>query len=416
VTPKFSLLLPTRNRAAILAANLRRLSDAAARVPGGAEIIVADNASADGTPQRVRSEFPQVRLVCLDRNRSTAARNVAAEQATGQFLVMLDDDSYLDAASLRRMSEAFEAEPELACVAARVERARPAGSHEGGGLPGVFIGCGAAVRREVFQELGGYTEDFDYYVEEYEFCLRVWQSGRRVRWYEDIVVLHQRSGENRDFGRIIRLLVRNNLRLWDQYAPPALREAMMLETVERYARIAAKEGAEVGYWQGLTECVHLLNGGADPARASSNGSRGRSLTRGEFDSVYGLEEARGVIRAAYEGAHRRPAMFGRGKGAEQLLDLIAELGLSIPVLFDVDCVTQKGEVVGETWHGVEVLPAEAMSRYAPDLIVVGSLSPGACRDLARQARVASPAVRVVEPVVWATVGESADLASGAGKR
>ena len=401
MTLRFSLLLPTHNRLAVLDANLRRLTAVAGKFPGEVEIVVADNASTDGTPERVAAEYPHVRLIRLEANRSAAARNVAAARASAPILVMLDDDSYLDAESLRRLGRVMEADAELAAVAARVLRTRPPGRHEGGGLPGVFIGCGAAVRRDVFVRLGGYPEDYDYYVEEYDFCLRLCQAGERVRWYEDIVVHHQRSDENRDTDRMVRFLTRNNLRLWDRYAPPELRQEMLLETVERYARIARKEHAQVGYLQGLTESAHLLGSACGPECPRSGPPDSRPLTRGEFDRVYGLDQARAIIRGQCERLGcNRPAMYGRGKGAEQLLSLMAEIGLPVPVVFDPHYVDQSGADSVESWQGVEVLPATALSRYRPDPLVVGSLSPGACRDLARQGRNLCPQVPVIEPVVW----------------
>ena len=401
MTPHFSLLLPTRNRVAVLTANLERLTALAEELGGQVEIIVVDNASTDGTPERVSTEYPQVRLIRLEANRATAARNLAAAQATGPILVMLDDDSYLEAESLRRIGAVMEADPDLACVAARVERTRPPGSHEGGGLPGVFIGCGAAVRHDVFEELGGYPEDYDYYVEEYDFCLRVWQSGGRVRWYEDIVVYHQRSDENRDFDRIIRFLTRNNLRLWERYAPPELGQAMLLETVERYARVARKENAQVGYFQGLAESAHLLGSASEPQGPRSAQPGRRPLTRREFDSVYGLEEARRIIgeQCGALGC-RRPAVYARGKGVEQLLEVMSEAGLSVSVLFDPHYLNPADGEASEWWRGCEVVAATELGRRRPEALVVGSLSPGACRDLAGQARAAFPEVPVIEPVAW----------------
>ena len=100
--PTFSLIIPTRNRADALAENLKRLGAVAAELPDDVEIIVADNASTDRTPDVVADRSPEVQLIRLDENLSTAARNVAAESARGSVLVMLDDDSYLQAPDLLR--------------------------------------------------------------------------------------------------------------------------------------------------------------------------------------------------------------------------------------------------------------------------------------------------------------------------
>ena len=182
--PRFSLIIPSRNRSRTLRENLCRFAS------GGEEVeqIVIDNASTDGSAEMVAREFPHVRLIRLTHNRSTAARNIGAREAQAPILVMLDDDSFPAAGALDRIGRVMEEHPELSCVAARVCRTAPPGVHEGGGLPGVFIGCGAAIRRDVFLEVGGYPEDYGYYVDENVFCVRCLRAGWGVRWYEDIVV------------------------------------------------------------------------------------------------------------------------------------------------------------------------------------------------------------------------------------
>lgn len=406
--PTFSLILPTHNRAEILARNLQRLSAVAAELPDDLEIIVVDNASTDQTDELVERRFPDVRLIRLDRNRSTAARNEAANQARGPILLMLDDDSFIDAQSLRRIARVMRRHPDLHAVAARVCRTTTPARHEGGGLPGVFIGCGAAIRREVFLELRGYPDSYDYYVEEYDLCIRLWQAGGQVRWYEDIVVHHDRTRENRDFNRIVRFLTRNNLRLWDRYAPPELREEMVFETVERYSRIARGENAGVGFLQGLAEAAHVLPSTEnEPSKRSADPRAVRRLNRAEFDHVYGLSEAQRIIAAdCLRLRAKRPAMWGRGKGAEQLVSLLKKLDLPPLVIFDPDpdeCPEERS--VSQDWHGVEVLPAARIVDYRPDVLVVGSLSPGACRDGAAQARRFALQAHVIEPITWARAEE-----------
>ncbi len=52
-----------------------------------------------------------------------------------------------------------------------------------GGVPGVFFNCGAFIRRDAFLNAGGFPIDFDYYVEEYDLCCRLWRDGWRVRFH-----------------------------------------------------------------------------------------------------------------------------------------------------------------------------------------------------------------------------------------
>ena len=60
------------------------------------EIVVVDNASSDGTPERLRAEFPNVRLICNDRNVGfTHANNQAIAASKGDFLLWLNTDTIL---------------------------------------------------------------------------------------------------------------------------------------------------------------------------------------------------------------------------------------------------------------------------------------------------------------------------------
>jgi hypothetical protein len=133
----------------------------------------------------------------------------------------------------------------------------------------------------------------------------------------------------------------------------------------------------------------------------------RRLTRREFDVVYGLDDARRVIEdQCVTMGYEHPAVYGRGKGVEQLLELCDDLGLGIDTLFDPHYVEQTEAYSPERWRGRLVIPPVAAERCRPDVLIVGSLSPGACRDLAREARRAFPNAAIVEPVAWAEAARS----------
>jgi len=376
--PTCSIIIATRNRRDVLLANLEALSSAA---EGLAEIVVVDNASEDGTAKAVTSRFPQVRLVELDHNDYAAARNAGAETARAPYLVMLNDDSLIDRGSLQAIPAAFDLWPNLGafgCLVCRAERpasrgkrASRAESYETGGLPGVFIGCGAAVKRDVMLDLGGYPQDFGSYGEEYDLCCRLWHAGQTVVWFDDIRVTHQRSERGRDANQMLRLLTRNNIRLWDRYAPERRRRAMIEQTVERCGRIARNEGAMVGYEHGLREGRDWIN----------NAGAGRQpLSEQQFRAMFGMNEAEHVLaqRARQLSLHR-VALYGRGKGAEQILECLSELNINAPTVVDPSGA-------GQTWHDRTVVSLDDADRGRPEAIVVGSLSPGAVRNLAAEAR------------------------------
>jgi len=391
--PTCSIIIATRNRKDVLLANLEALSSAA---EGLAEIVVVDNASDDGTARAVTKRFPRVRLIELDHDGYAAARNAGAEAARAPYLVMLDDDSLIDRTSLQAVPAAFDLWPNLGafgCLVSRAKRpvsrgkrASRAESYETGGLPGVFIGCGAAIKRDVMLDLGGYPEDYGYCVEEYDLCCRLWHAGQTVVWFDDIRVTHQRAERGDDADRMLRFLTRNNIRLWDRYAPERRRRAMIAQTVERYARIARNEGAMVGYEHGLREGRDWIN----------NGGVGRQpLSEQRFRAMFGMNEAERVLAQRDRRLSlRRVALYGRGEGAEQILECLDDLRISVPTIIDPSGA-------GQTWHDRTVVSLDDADRGRPEAIIVGSLSPGAVRNLAAEARrlfADLPVIECVSPV------------------
>ena len=358
-----SYIIPTRDRHEDLARTLGRidaLGDHAAI--GGAEVIVADNASAVPVrpPARLESGVG-VRVLRLDRNHGAAARNKAAAMADRacRWLVMLDDDSHpLDGGLCGAL---LDAAPAAGAVQAEIMLSD--GTHEAGGLPEVFIGCGVAIRREVFCKLGGYDASFDYYVEEYDLAARMLRAGYRVDYDRRFRVEHRKVGTGRDFGRILHRLVRNNAWVAQRYAPDEQRLGEIQETLTRYAQIAWREGVSGAYLRGVADLAFTLaRQGREPLSACV------------YDRLTGLAHARAALAAANCCAPLgRCAMVSTGKNGWAVARALEELGAS---------------VVRD--------PAQAQT------LVIGTLSPGPMLDaLALHAGADAPwrGRRVVAP--WA---------------
>lgn len=363
-----SFILPTRDRPERLRATL----DAIASLGdfsglGGAEVLIADNASTPpaSAPQVLSSGVP-VRIIRRERNEGTAARNVAAWNAdpTSRWLVMLDDDSHpLDAGLVDALRQA---PGDVGAVAAEILLPAPTDHprHESGGLPEVFIGCGVALRRDAFLKVGGYDPGFDYYAEEYDLSAKLLLAGYRIVLDRRFRVMHHKVTQHRRFGRIIRRLVRNNGWVAQRYAPEPFRAAELHETIARYARIAWKERAPIGYALGLSELAFTLS-------AQTRSPMPESL----FDRFTGLEHARRGLLAAHQAAPLgRVSIVAEGKNAWAVRRALDEL--AIPTTPD---------------------PAAA------DALVVGTLSPGPLLDALRMTPGTTPGIspRLVAP--WAGV-------------
>lgn len=334
-----SYVLPTFDRPAVLARTVAALG----RLPAhAAELIVADNAST--IPVVLPRTLPNgvlVRVVRCPCNLAAAARNIASQHAdrASDWLVMLDDDSYpLDAGHLTALADQPS---DVGIVAAEVFLPGSPVRHEAGGLPEVHVGCGAAIRAELFRELGGYDPTFDYYAEEYDLAARVLLRGGRVVLDRRFRVLHAKEPSHRRFGRIVGNLVRNNAWTSLRYAPDAHRADDVLHHVLRYGWIACKERALSGYARGV---AGLLAG----ARAQPR----RAMTQDQWDRFTGLAAARAHLQRCHaESALGRVAVVLAGKHAHLVRRAIEEVG---------------GRVIGDAGDA--------------HTLVVGTLSPGPMLD------------------------------------
>lgn len=217
-TAPVTVVVITRDRCAEL---LRTLAE----VRGGdavAGVVVVDNASADGTVDAVRSAFPDVVVVGLDRNRGAAGRNVGVALAETPYVAFADDDSWWAPGSLDEAARVLDAHPDVAVVAATVvvgpgaevdptclEMAcspLPARA----GLPGPsilgFIACGAVVRRTAFLDVGGFDERFGVGGEEALVAIDLARAGWQLCYVPSLTAIHRPSPSRDPAGRRRRVL------------------------------------------------------------------------------------------------------------------------------------------------------------------------------------------------------------------
>lgn len=98
---KLSVIIPAFNAEATLAACLRSVKGT------GAEIIVVDDGSTDGTAS-VATGFPEVIVVRQSNGGVSAARNTGMSRARGEYLVFMDADDTLMENALRLLSKAVD--------------------------------------------------------------------------------------------------------------------------------------------------------------------------------------------------------------------------------------------------------------------------------------------------------------------
>jgi len=212
-SPRASLVITTKNRKN----DLRKAIASALRQTEPLEVLVMDDGSTDGTEQAVRREFPDVQIHRTEVSHGyIVQRNRGARLARGSVIFSLDDDAIFSTPNIVEQTLADFVHARVGAVAiphldinkSRTALART--DRETILVIASFTGCAAAVRRDLFLELGGYHEYLFHQCEEPDFCMRLLARGyvTRVGSAEPI---HHFVSPRRDSARQFIHNARNNL-------------------------------------------------------------------------------------------------------------------------------------------------------------------------------------------------------------
>jgi GT2 family glycosyltransferase/2-polyprenyl-3-methyl-5-hydroxy-6-metoxy-1,4-benzoquinol methylase len=224
--PKTTIVIPVRNRAEFTARCLDAL--AATVDPGETEIIVVDNGSTDRTGDLLRSAPLPIRVVINAENLGFArAANQGARAARGDLLVFLNNDTEPETGWLEAL-QAAATEPGVGIVGARLlypgtRRIQHAGlalnaegipDHLWRGVPAddprvcrprdvdMVTGACLAIRRALFERLGGFDENYRNGVEDVDLCLAARADALRIRYEPSAVVLHHEGATEGRFDAV----------------------------------------------------------------------------------------------------------------------------------------------------------------------------------------------------------------------
>src|SRR5580704_8035774 len=112
---RLSFVIPAYNEAAYLPGCLESILAQTKNVPGGAEIIVVNNASTDKT-REVGLSFPGVTVVDEPRKGLTFARQAGFKACTGELIANVDSDSRLTPGWVDTVLQAFDTQKNLVAV------------------------------------------------------------------------------------------------------------------------------------------------------------------------------------------------------------------------------------------------------------------------------------------------------------
>jgi len=193
------------------------------------EVLVVDNASSDGTVEMLRAEFPGVRVMANAENVGfTRGNNEALAEAQGRYLFLLNPDTELRPGALQALIDYMEAHPRVGIVGPRLfygDGTPQSSRRRFPTLATAFLestklqqwfprnrvltryymldtsddatqevdwvnGSAMFVRRQVYEQIGGFDEAFFMYSEELDWCYRAKQAGWQVVYLPTAQVTH----------------------------------------------------------------------------------------------------------------------------------------------------------------------------------------------------------------------------------
>ena len=174
----------------------RCLAALKAQTHGDFETLLVDNGG-DDAPAKAAKADKSIRLISPGENLGfAAANNLAARQAAGRWLVLLNPDAYADPDWLEKLVGAAARWPNHRAFTSR--QLMDEDPQRLDGLGEVFSPCGAAmmIDRALFLILGGFDESFFCYCEDVDLGFRLQLAREKVLVVPSAVVRHEGSASS----------------------------------------------------------------------------------------------------------------------------------------------------------------------------------------------------------------------------
>ncbi len=202
-----------------------------------AEVIVVDQGSSDGSVAYLKKHFKKVRIVELIENTGFAkGNNLGLEHVSGELVLLLNNDTKVEPDFLEPLVQVVQKKG-VAVVQPKIcfwdkKQIQSAGSfmtttgflyHRGYGADKIkyqaqgkiFSANGACmlVKKNIAEKLGLFDEDYFAYLEETDFCWRVWLAGYEVIYEPGSVIYHKGGQTSQVFtnAHVQHLAFRNRI-------------------------------------------------------------------------------------------------------------------------------------------------------------------------------------------------------------
>jgi len=305
------------------------------------EIVLVDNGSTDGSVELVQEHYPRVKLVLLRENTGFATgNNRGLGQATGDYIVTLNNDTRVEAGWLEKLVKVADSHPRAGMVGCRIcsffdldiidslgmgicpdgmsrgrFRNRRWSELELSVVEDILFpsACAALYKRAMIEQIGFFDDEFFAYAEDSDLGLRGRLAGWEAVLATEAVVYHKYSQSSGSLSPIkVYLVERNHYWVALKNFPAGCLLLLPFFTAVRY----------------LEQLRAVLQGGGAGSEFRAGGSQGeliRALLKGIFAGFVGMPRMLGK---------RRALMAGRKLSMREVAELLKRYRISFRELFD----------------------------------------------------------------------------------
>lgn len=201
------------------------------------EVIVVDNASDDGSVELIKEKFPSIKLISNKENLGFGkANNIGLSLSKGEFILLINPDTIIQEDTLTKMFSFFELNPQAGLAGCKI--LNPDGSFQLAcrrsfpgpwtsfckvtGLSNLFLnsrlfarynltylnenetyevdaisGSFMMLRKEIYEKVGGFDEQFFMYGEDLDLCFRVQKAGFQNFYVHTTQIIHYKGESTR---------------------------------------------------------------------------------------------------------------------------------------------------------------------------------------------------------------------------
>src|SRR6056297_1527525 len=242
------------------------------------ETFVVDNHSQDGSIEMIQSSFPEVKLIVNKENFGfSKANNIAIKQAKGNFILLLNSDTFVNEFCLEKSLKYLQAHPKVGALGCKVmlpngnldhacKRGFPTPSaslyyllkldklfpnskkfgaydltylsenetHEVDSLMGAFM----IVRKETIAEVGLLDEEYFMYGEDIDWCYRIKKKGWKIIYYPEACIIHYKGGSSKK--KKVKLIYEFHNSMWLFFKKHYLKDSNLLVVLLVFSGIFLK--------------------------------------------------------------------------------------------------------------------------------------------------------------------------------